>query len=187
MRSIPKTFNWKFLISAFMKVEELVLFRVVQCLTPGLRTFDIPNSRRQKIEKAISGLQRYYSERDRDAADIARRGGIDPQRGFRFGYGKDRRAEWFKSHRARSHRMRPYQLGELEDLRRQSSSTAAALTAPSGFEIRVLVRQVVPGERIRVSLRIVSAQTSRQFPISNRCRIPCLITWSKVKLLTRRG
>jgi hypothetical protein len=30
MRSKPKTFNWRFLMSAFMKVEEFALFRLMR-------------------------------------------------------------------------------------------------------------------------------------------------------------
>ncbi len=101
------------------------------------------------LEAAICRIQQDVAGIDGLAASAKARAGITGRRGqvsLMDTPWKADDAAWFQAHPDRAHRLRPLLKGELE-----SFPAAAVPTAlPSDHEIQIVIRQVEPGQRIRM-------------------------------------
>lgn len=107
------------------------------------------DTERESAEVAISVLQQGFAFADQQAESISNLGGIPGRRPYvtlkDTAWKKDD-AEWFRKHPDRSHRLRPLKPGEESAFPENETPRAV----PAGHELQVLVRQVAPGQRIRL-------------------------------------
>lgn len=119
------------------------------------KPYDVPSrngrSRKQpatneQIAEAIDAHQKYFAMADQFAARVSphRQGVVT----FSERPWKTDDQIWFKANPDRSHRLRQLFPGELATLRRHPEEPDLI---PAGHEPQVLVRQVEPGKRIRIS------------------------------------
>ncbi len=101
-----------------------------------------------QVEQAISGMQAMFEERGAVRGSLARRAGVDPAH-TRIVTGesawKSDDKGWFETHADRSHRLRAV-IGD------EASSFGSIVEEPMrpGHELQVLVRQIGPGQRMRM-------------------------------------
>lgn len=98
-------------------------------------------------EQAVDAIQGLFAKAQSEVTDLVRRAGVPqaPAKIFRQETAwKDDDARWFEQHPARSHRLRQPIADEAE------KSNFAAIDMPARHELQVLVRQIEPGQRMRV-------------------------------------
>lgn len=114
----------------------------------------IPTSRRRDhqpvdIARAVGGLRNIFADRQTMAAEIAARAGLPRGRSKLFSREtawKSDDMRWFEQHPARSHRLRPIIGDEAE-----ATGFVMDTPMPPRHEMQVLVRQVEPGKRMRLT------------------------------------
>ncbi len=100
------------------------------------------------VERAVTSMQGIFADREAEGLNVLARAGVKgaPPKVFRQQTDwKTDDAAWFESRRDRSHRLRPL-IGDEAKI----SGFQSIRLMPPGHEMQVLVRQVAPGQRVRV-------------------------------------
>jgi len=100
------------------------------------------------VEKAVTSMQGIFASREAEGRNVMARAGVKgaPPKVFRQQTDwKTDDAAWFETHRDRSHRLRPL-IGDEAKI----SGFQSITSIPPRHETQVLVRQVAPGQRMRL-------------------------------------
>ncbi|WHU03665.1 hypothetical protein [Sphingomonas sp. NIBR02145] len=101
------------------------------------------------VEKAVAAIHNIFADRQAEGAEVARRAGFPAGKAKLFTQTtawKSDDAAWFENHPTRSHRLRPL-IGDEAEVSGFTHSTLM----PLRHEMQILVRQVEPGKRMRLS------------------------------------
>jgi hypothetical protein len=100
----------------------------------------------EEMEKGIAALQEYFRKTDEDLGSLSRKAGMPgrPLPVLSDGPWKKDDAAWFNAHPNRSHRIRTPYPGEFK------GKKFPPFDPPPTHEFQVLVRQVEPGQRVKL-------------------------------------
>lgn len=102
----------------------------------------------QHVEEALAGMQAIFEQRSEVRTSVARRAGLDPAHAVISNGKSDWKTDdmrWFQVNADRLHRLR-----RLIGDEAVTFGTIANEPMPNGHELQVLVRQIEPGQRIRM-------------------------------------